>query len=489
MSLQLWHSESQSKSSTLITRDAIAAVYSEALDLDLSSLTPQTWRKHFQQYFYELTRAEFSSPEKMKLIASAGLAQLHKHVVDDAGNNVADIVKAGWDSPEDAVITYAIKGTAAPQPVSIPRSLTDQWVNQGLAEPAVAEIETDSMMAPDNQILFALGAGAECAPTKPWIRAGGQLAGVMRPGEKRWAELISLARASAGTLYVPVLASKLSDVHHTLTDSDLAQFAGLDLTVNTAEISNWLKAVSTRCEKVIVGAFSYSPGASHIVVQAVQDALMAQAVERLSRDRLVLTWLGTPTDSIAVNLSTHEDRLERYLHRPVPVRIRDGMWKLWGGLKQPATDLLVTELGTSLALIDCSVAVQGANYLFSKRSQRWRAFLSDAQGVHVAYVVTPPARTSSVLSHRILRASYRGAHHFGFSPFDVPITQTLAAALLIDQVKHQNHSDPLDPAQLNVSRAIHGGLWRSMYEPSTVWLPATMRGWLGIFSSEKSAKL
>jgi hypothetical protein len=364
----------------------------------------------------------------------------------------------------------------------------NQWVRDGLAEPAVARFHAESVLPPTDHILFALGAGAECAPTKPWLIAGGQLAAVMRPGAQRWAELISMTRTSAGTLYVPVLASKLSKSNSDISDTELAQLAGLDLTIETSEISNWLKEISGRCTKVIVGAFSYSPGASHIVVQAVQDALMAQAVEKLHKESLVLTWLGTPTDSIAVDLSTLEDRLERFSQRNFFIRMRDLFWKLLGGLKPPATDLFITQRGKSLALIDCSVEVQGANYLFAKRSQRWRAFLSDAQGVQVAYVVTPPARTSSVLSHRILRASYRGAPHFGFSPFEVGITQTLSAALLIDQLHHRTHSDPLDPVQLNVSRAVHGGLWRSMYEPSSVWLPATLRGWLGLFSSEKAAK-
>lgn len=488
MTLRLWHADSQSSSSTLVTRDAIVKIYSEVFGQDIFDVSTKQWRKTFQKFFYELTRAEFTSADNMQKIAAIGLAELHASVIDESGRCVSDVIKSGWDTKTDLVVTFEIRGTHSAKPVSISDSQVASWVSDHLAEPAVADFMTSSMMPPAGHILFALGAGAECAPTSPWLNAGGEIAAVMRAGASRWAGLISDARSSAGVLYVPVLSSKLVGVKQPLSDSQLAELAGLDLIEDTAEISNWMKHISTRCNKVIIGAFSYSPGASHIMVQAAQDALMAQAVDALNHDSLVLTWLGTPTDSIAVDLSIHEDRLERFNSRSNSERLRDLLWRALGGLKAPHTDLIITSYGKSLALIDCSVALQGANYLFSKRSQRWRAYLADSQGVQVAYVVTPPARTSSVLRHRILRASYQGARHFGFRPFDVQITQTLSAALLIGHLNHVTHSDPFDPAQLSVSRAVHGGLWRTIYEPSSVWMPATIRGWVGIFRSENGAK-
>ena len=488
MTLKLWHAPSSSSSSSLVTRDAIATIFSDVLGNKFPDLTSAQWHKQFQNYFYEMTRAEFSDPQQMAQIATSGLNSLHNSIVNENGINIRDIVESGWNQKTPAVITFKIHGTGIAHPVEISESVVNDWVTNHLAEPAVAQLSGQPSAAPSDHLLFALGGGAECAPTLPWLSAGGNIACVMRSGQTRWAQYISHARSTAGVLYVPVLASQIPEGTTELDDKQLAAVAGLDLIENPAEIAQWLSIMSDELPKTIIAAFAYSPGASHVVVQGVQDSLMAQAIAALPKEKIVLSWLGTPTDSIAVDLSILEDRIHRFDERSLLTRVRDLGWRLIGGLRAPVVDIFETTHGASLALIDCSAGLQGANYLFAKRSQRWRAYLADSVGVQVAYVVTPPARTTSVLRHRILRASYKGAKHFGFIPFGVPITQTLSAALLIEHLRQPLHSDPLDPAQLSVRLAVHGGLWRTAYEPQSVWVPATVRGLLGWFSSESAAK-
>jgi hypothetical protein len=261
------------------------------------------------------------------------------------------------------------------------------------------------------------------------------------------------------------------------TIDGICEVAGLDVTEDVALIAGWINSLQPHVNDqspMILAGFGYSAGASHVMLQAAQDALMAVASDRVSH--LVLAWLGTPTDSLLTPRSVFEDRVERHSGRSAVTKIRDAVLDGVGGyLSRPPLAEIVEAGGREYALLDCSADMQGPNYLIAKRSQRWRAMVAAASGIKVAYCLTPAARTHSVLDFKILRATYRGAPRFGVVPFTVADTQQVTARLLLSFIHSPLNSD--DASAIYLSRAVHGGLWRCRYEPSAIWKPATILGW------------
>ena len=82
----------------------------------------------------------------------------------------------------------------------------------------------------------------------------------------------------------------------------------------------------------------------------------------------------------------------------------------------------------------------------------------------VSLNVAPPTRTRSVVKNRALAAAYAGAHRFGIEVFEPATSNTLMAALLV-------HDLPLgrrrrgSPWRDEAHGAVHGGLWRTAYDP------------------------
>lgn len=447
----------------------------------------KNWRKQYQQIFLELSKTEFHQENNLLEIAKIGLAQLAKSVTDQSGRNLTEIISAGWTGPA-LVETFIISGTASPQMITIPKmaSLTDAaqiWVHEKVAEPGLITafkfLDSHQKLAITSDLLVALAGAAEYAPTAHWLEIGGTVAVVARPGKARWQNLIAYARATGGTLLVPILKSRVADGGISLSDDSIAANAGLDICEDAEALAGWLAALSlVRKERIVLGQYAYAPGAKHILAQAVQDSLANIICEKLPATKVALAWLATPTDSTAVPAEVLVDSLQRFKHRKPLIKLRDfclGMQKING-------QFFDNRFGEKLALIDPTSGVQGSSYAFAKRTQRWRAYLANSQGIKISYVVAPPARTHSVLSHRVLRATYRGAPKFGLRPFNV-LDATLATTALLLKDLHGPMPQRGSTA-LHTDAAIHGGLWRLIYTPSSVWTRATLLGWPGLFESK-----
>ncbi|MFM1956969.1 MAG: hypothetical protein RLZ41_368, partial [Actinomycetota bacterium] len=163
--------------------------------------------------------------------------------------------------------------------------------------------------------------------------------------------------------------------------------------------------------------------------------------------------------------------------RGAGVRLRDFIL----GMRRNSGEFFESRFGEKLALIDPTSSVQGSSYALAKRSQRWRAYLANSQGVKVSYAVAPPARTWSVLSFRALNATYRGASKFGMQPFTVSDATLATTALLIRDL--HGPMPQRGSTALHSESAIHGGLWRLVYRPAQVWTRATLIGWRGLFTN------
>ncbi|MEY4436611.1 MAG: hypothetical protein RL100_75 [Actinomycetota bacterium] len=472
--------------STRLARQVLTAAIDE-LDATLVEAVrdQEDWHDNFQAIYRRLTKLEFFEENNLQRIAERGLAELGKHFVNTLGQNVHEQVSNGWVG-EQRVSTFVINGSGQAKQLALPsfrnfEAAANSWVSQNLAEPGLITsfkfIDAHRRLAIGDDLLVALGGLAEYAPTRDWLEIGGKVAVVARESRSRWASLIEHARASGGTLLIPVLTEKAAVISDNPTDSALAAAAGLDLQDHATEISSWLALLATtRAERLVLGQYAYAHGADHLKVQAVQDALANKMTQKLSRTRIAFAWLGTPTDSTALPGEVLDDIRNRFRERSAATVLRDRLLRL----ELTEAEHFTARFGERLALIDTSSRRQGSSYLLAKRSQRWRAYLAQSQGIKVSYAVAPPAKTKSVLDYRVLRAAFRGAPKIGMKPFEVSVARVASAAILLRDLH-----GPLrkrGSTQLHSESAIHGGIWRLIYRPEQAWKRATVLGWTGLFT-------
>lgn len=403
----------------------IAEAVSELLD---RAINPQEMAAAYQKYFRDLTQLEFESGD-VEFFTKA-LSKLQRSIVDESGEQLNAAIN--WNA--DLVTTVRISGAAAPESFDLAELPISKWVKTGIAEPDLLSLPSNKTLAiPANQVLFAVGAGAEYGPVKDWLALGGNFAAVMRPGFSRWKSMIEMARESGGTLLVPVLNAKLVNCGPNFLDDDdvLADLAGLDAVADLEAVSGWLREIASQYAHTTLGLWGYAPGPKHLVLQAAMDAIAETATTNLSPAELTLNWLGTPTDSVIINADS------------------------------------------SPSLVDASVSMQGPNYLWAKRSQRLRAELAHRQGFRTAYLVLPPAYTNSVLSYKVLRIAYAGASAIGIHPFTLGLARRTALGLLL-WVLHQ--PQPTGEAFRATRYAVTGGLWRLGSNPGWRWKWAVVFG-------------
>ena len=472
--------------STEFARRTLAAAAKDNLELYQNISGAPDWRKWYIRLFAELAIEEGRSPSQLAKMATAGLLEFQSHLHTSSGEKLTAAVAKGFDS--ELVETVVIKGSGSKQSIAVAghsgpmATLAAEWDSSGWAEPGLIEtfrfLDQNPNLSLDGNLLFAVAGAAEFAPTEHWLAWGGQVAVVARNNPKTWERLIAMARASGGEMLVPVVRQDKSVPLENLSDQELAQIAGLDMLEHYAEIASWMRQLSNKAtSKFILGLYAYTPKTNHIRVQAVQEAFADLAMKNFAKDKLVLSWLATPTDSTAGPAAIGHDQQDRFSKRSSMRVIRDSLLGIINAARAAKPKFFESESGEKLMLIDASVQQQGPSYSFSKRTQRWRAYLAHYAGFRVSYQVSPPARTKSVLSHKILRASYQGAPLFGVKPFEVDVAKSASAACLVRDVLDPNaYSNKDTTTQLQCFSAIHGGLWRIAYRPKSVWIAATLLG-------------
>jgi hypothetical protein len=80
-----------------------------------------------------------------------------------------------------------------------------------------------------------------------------------------------------------------------------------------------------------------------------------------------------------------------------------------------------------------------------------------------------------VVKNRALAAAYAGAHRFGVEVFEPATSNTLMAALLVHDLR--TGSPGLGhPWRDEAHDAVHGGLWRTAYDPRSALGLAALLG-------------
>ena len=427
-----------------------------------------SWRQGYLDHFRRLVEAGLISDDGAVTIARAGLDSLHRQMRATTPDGEVPVGEIFTQAPVDKPLeTVTVHGRAPrSRELTVPfhgerlrgdalQRQLDVWTVSGTMEPSAAEAVREVMANPDwlelaDQRVVVLGAGAEMGPLRALLSWGAAVVGVDLPRPELWRTVLQVAQSSAGTLHVPVHFGS------GVGDERLDERAGADLLHDLPAIADWLTGLEG---PITLGNYVYADGATNVRVSVAVDALTCELLRR--RSEVDLAFLATPTDVFAVPAEAVEQSVRSW-RRPSPgMRLtRPALRTLSGGrlLRRNYAP------GSDPGLNDSLVPQQGPNYALAKRLQRWRATVARQDGVAASLRVAPPTRTRSVVKNRALAAAYAGAHRFGIEVFEPATSNTLMAALLVHDLRSGRTPDPAAWRE-EAYAAVHGGLWRTAYDP------------------------
>ena len=445
-------------------------------DLRRRVLESAVWRTEYATLLAELTSASAQDTPTAYAIAAEGLSSARRNMIWTTGSAETPLddldisTGAAW-IPGTGTVT----GTSRPvTQLQVPYrgrdlagpALLDQldvWVAEGTAEPsfrdAIARVvaHPEWLPAPRHRIVL-IGAGAELSPLHPLTGWGADVLAVDIAGSDLWRRIRDIARSGAGTVHWPLRPDGTP---------------GLDITYDLRELTAWLTH-SANAAPLVLGMYAYADRGVHVRVTMAGDLLATHLCT--VNPETSLAYLATPTDAFVVprevvhagHTAWRDRGALKHLQRVARSASR-------GALFGPSYTT-VHEDGTGLA--DILVPHQGPSYALAKRLQRWRGVVAERDGHQVSFNVAPASWTRSVTRNRVLAAAYRGARHFRVEVFEPDTCRVLMAALLVHDLHHRPDARP-HPEALFSDQALHGGLWRSAYEPKSALGFAAL---LGAFS-------
>ncbi len=484
--------------SSVATGRAIVADSVREVDPELAARIEHTddWRHGYLTPIKDSVIAAAQHPESAVAMAAAGLASAHRRFQFSQDGHVGPLDTAL--NSHGSLGTATIRGRAAGETgFSVPyggqrlfdgdlRRQLDLWVLAGIAEPDFAESLNLLLDNPDwldlSDLEFAvLGAGAEMAPTRSLLRWGATVHAVDLPQSGTWARLIAIARATSGTLHIPL--TRPEDDHpvvHPVEDHVIADLAGVDLLVDTPEIAHWLARDDA---PLTLGSYAYADGAKHVRLSVAVDVIV-EALRQAGKP-IHLAYLASPTDVYLVPSDAVAESQRRWRTRGVtgvlqmPMRMARKF--------EPNYSAATAQIDGTHGLNDSLIEQQGPNYVLAKHLQRWRSLVAQEQGLTVSINIAPMTRTQSVIKSRALKAGYSGAARFGIEVFEPATSTALMAGLLVHDLRNPKSAPKAanshqHPFELLSSNAIHSGLWRMAYAPRSVLTFAAM---LGLFESRQ----
>ncbi len=482
------------RSTSAVGREIVAGALGGVDPVGSAAARRETaWRKEYAVHFRRLVEVGMEDRDAALTVARQGLEALHGQMRWVGASGVDQPLQAGLDEVGTPLHSATVDGTAEPErELTLPyrgrrlrgdelRRRLDQWVRDGVVEPGVQQAVERVLDHPEwldlrDQRVVVLGAGAEMGPLRSILRWGGEVVGIDLPRPDLWRRVLTAAREGAGRLVIPTPDPEASDAR-------LAERAGADLLHDLGAVGRWIDGLEGR---LVLGNYVYADGATNVRVTTAVDALTTHLTAR--RDDLALGFLATPTDSFVVPADAVAQATRNYGERSLGRLVRTPLRVGSGGrlLRRQYAP------GEQLAISDSIVEQQGPNYLLAKRVHRWRASVAADDGHVVSMNVAPPTRTRSVTKNRALAAAYAGAHFFGIEVFEPATSNTLMAALLVDDLRRgeatrggvgagdatdpRGPRDLLLPWQAEARAAAHGGLWRVAYDPRSALGIAALLG-------------
>lgn len=453
------------------------------------------WRSDYVEYANELTVAGIRSGDTAVGIARNGLASIHDNLVFARGENeytlreaidlevepTLEAVQIIGDGEQTTTMDVRYGGKALMGEAI--QSQLDAWVEKGVAEEGFRDAISAVVGNPEwydlrDTTIVLLGAGAEMSPVRQLLSWGATVIAVDLPGSARWKKLIADARVRSGRLIVPATLGRLDS---SPADNETAGASGADIVLRMPEVRRWLR--DTMPDEAAIASLAYADGATHVKVSAASDAIIAglQADGKCP----MLSFLATPTDAWAVPADVVAASQQRWDERgalgtaQLPLRVTAGMFT------PNYTRTWPSERRLHMGVCDAVVPQQGANYLLAKRMQHWRALVARDEANTVSFNIMAATRTNSVVKNRLLSAAYAGANRFGIEVFSPDTSRTLAAALLVHDLRNPKAASKPSvrlnhPYVQHQRTANHGGLWRMAYSPRSVLSIAAV---LGLFKS------
>lgn len=442
-----------------------------------------SWRSGYLLHLRRLVEAGIPSADAALAIARDGLASVHARMrVVEPGGAELGLDRVFAAPPGRELRSASVRGTAAPErELSVPLHRdrlrgdallrkADEWVRLGVAEPSAAEAVRAVVANPDwldlsDRTVIVLGAGAEMGPLQALLRWGATVVGLDLPRPALWRRVLETARRSAGTLVVPVHPGAGSGAAGAGEASPEA--AGADLLEELPAIAGWLAALDG---PLVLGDYVYADGAANVRAAVAVDVLREELRRR--RGDLAFAFLATPTDVFAVPTDAVAHSARAYAGRSRLGRLAGRPLRTLSGgrlLRRAYAP------GDGPGINDSLVPQQGPNYALAKRLQRWRAAEARDGGMLVSLNVAPPTRTRSVVRNRALAAAYAGAHRFGVEVFEPATSNTLMAALLVHDLR-TGSAGLGHPWRDEAACAVHGGLWRTAYDPRSALGLAALLG-------------
>ncbi len=440
------------------------------------------WRSRYLLHMRRLVEAGVAEPEAWWGVADAGLAAVHERmrvispdgedlpltsVLEMAGSTHLETVEVQGSREPETELTLPYRGTRLAGAAL--RAQLEQWAREGVLEPSAVDAVLEVAAHPEwlalpGQTVAVLGAGAEMGPLTALLRWGATVAAVDLPVPSVWERVVKTAESGAGRLLVPVAPGTGT------SPGEIAGAAGVDLVADVPAVADWLGSLDGR---LTLGNYLYADGGAHVLVSVAADVLGRRLTA--ARPDTALAFLATPTDVFVVPREAVEHSNAAWAQRSATAKTvgRPLRWATRGRLLHRAYPP-VADPGIGDAL----VPVQGPNYALAKRIQRWRATIARRDGQTVSFHVAPSTRTKSVVKSRALAAAFAGAHRFGVEVFEPGTANVLMAALLVHDlnVDAPTHDHPW---QDEAFAAVHGGLWRSAYEPRSALGLAAVLGYTG----------
>lgn len=440
------------------------------------------WRSRYLLHMRRLVEAGLPEPDLWWTIADAGLDSVHARmrviaengedrpldsVLEMQSSTTLETVEIRGNREPDTEFTLPYRGTRLGGPALVAQ--LEQWAREGVLEPSAADAVMEVAAHPEwlalpGQTVAVLGAGAEMGPLTALLRWGATVAAVDLPVPTVWERVVQTAENSAGRLLVPVAQG--SDV----ASKGLAAAAGVDLVADVPAVADWLASLDGQ---LTLGNYLYADGGSHVLVSVAADVLGRRLT--LARPDTALAFLATPTDVFVVPREAVEHSNAGWAKRSATAKTlgRPLRWATRGRLLHRAYSP-----DSDPGIGDALVPVQGPNYALAKRIQRWRATSARRDGQKVSFHVAPSTRTKSVVKSRALAAAFAGAHRFGVEVFEPGTANVLMAALLVHDLNTDSPAHD-HPWQDEAFAAVHGGLWRSPYEPRSALGLAAVLGYTG----------
>lgn len=325
----------------------------------------------------------------------------------------------------------------------------DQWSSYGTMEADCATaIKNGAKKLGEmkGRTFLVLGAGSELGPVRPLLEAGATVAAVATRRPKRWAELIALARKSAGTLLLPV-SPQSGEVKN---NEDLAAVAGADLLTETPQILEWLLRCGREATgKVTMGTYLYADGEANVRLTAASDFIV-EALKSLGKDKVSFAYLSSCSTSTAIPAEAIQAQEANFNTA--------GRWATMFGERQNCK-----KLDDGTFFLSGFEVLQGPNYALAQMMRQWRAALLHMEGFTVSAPMAPICRTESVVHNATMAVLLEGIAHF--PPQESYDAETGRMAMLAILISDLTEPSPklASPLHVVTRKAFHSGIWRTPF--------------------------